>query len=90
MSSPGSEDQEVPRPPSQPYRPGVAARSSRRVTMETPNPQPRLSKSPGSKPDSAFCAGVSWSVVIVSTDGLDRRRTLPYLPLFSIIWPNAR
>jgi hypothetical protein len=29
------------------------------------------------KPDAAFCSGVSWSVVMVSTDGLERIRSLP-------------
>src|SRR5947209_4316171 len=90
MSSLGSEYQEVPRPPSQPYRPGTAAMSSRLVTTETPNPQPWLSKKPEISPDTAFCSGVSWSVVMVSTESLDRTRSPPCLPWESIIWPKAR
>lgn len=44
MSSLGSAYQEVPRPPSQPNLPTEPATPSRLVTMETPNPQPWLSK----------------------------------------------
>jgi len=85
MSSLGSEYQEVPMPPSQPYRPGTAARSSRLVTTETPNPQPWLSKKPETRPDTAFCSGVCWSVVMSSTDSLDRMRSWPSFPWESII-----
>ena len=56
--------------PSQPYRPGTAAISSRLVITETPNPQPWLSKKPGTRLDTAFCSAVSWSVVMASTDSL--------------------
>ena len=63
---------------------------SRRVTMEMPKPQPRLSQKPGKKTDTAFCSGVMWSVVMSSTDGLDRMRAWPYFPLFNIICPKAR
>jgi hypothetical protein len=31
--------------------------------------QPRAAKSSRQKPEIAFCSGVSWSVVMVSTDG---------------------
>src|SRR6516225_12015949 len=57
--SAGSARQDVPRPPSQPYIPIDAARSVRRVTMDTPNPQPRDSKKTSVRPDVAFCSGVS-------------------------------
>ena len=40
MSSAGSDSQEVPRPPSQPYWPTGSARLARRVTTVIPNPQP--------------------------------------------------
>src|SRR5712691_8124836 len=80
MSSLGSEYQEVPKPPSQPYRPGTAAMSSRLVTTETPNPQPRPSKNPEIRLDAAFCSGVNWSVVISSTESLDKMRSPPCLP----------
>jgi len=50
---------------------------SRRVTTPTPNPHPLASKSSGKNPDTAFCAGVSWSVVIVSTEAA--RATAPHL-----------
>src|SRR5260370_23405058 len=79
ISSLGSEYQEVPRPPSQPYRPGTAAMSSRLVTTDTPNPQPLPSKNPELRLDAAFCSGVSWSVVMSSTDSLDRIRELSCL-----------
>ena len=44
MSSAGSDDQAVPRPPFQPKRPGTAATSSLRVTTDRPNPHPRPSQ----------------------------------------------
>ncbi len=90
MSSCGSDDQEVPKPPSHPYRPGTAATSSRLVMMDTPKPQPRRSKKSGTASDTAFCSGVRWSVVMVATDSRDRMRSLPCLPLFSSICPKAR
>ena len=71
ISSAGSLFHEVPNPPFQPYCPGVAAIPSRLVTILTPKPQPRLSQRPGNG-DAAFCSAVSWSVVIVSTEGRDR------------------
>ena len=80
LPEPLSLQQEVPRPPSQPYRPGTVAMSSRLVTTETPNPQPWPSKNPEIRLDAAFC-----SVVMSSTDGLDRIRSLPCLPWESII-----
>src|SRR6266404_8156568 len=73
-SSLGSERHEVPRPPSQPKLPTGAATSSRRVTTDNPNPQPWLSKSPVTRSDPVFCSRVSWSVVMVSTEGLDGQR----------------
>ena len=77
MSSAGSELQDVPNPPFQPYWPGVAATPSRWVTTHTPKPHPRLSQRPGNG-DAAFCSGVSWSVVINSTEGLDRMCSPPF------------
>src|SRR6516164_3067813 len=88
--SDGSARQDVPRPPSQPYIPIDPASLVRRVTTDTPNPQPCDSKKSSVKPDVAFCSGVSWSVVISSTEGLERMRTLPSLPLLSIIWLKVK
>src|SRR5260370_23076355 len=64
-SSVGSDDHEVPSPPSHPNRPGTAATPSRRVITDSPNPHPRLSQKPGTKPESAFC-----SVEAMTTDQL--------------------
>src|ERR1700694_5744773 len=36
-----------------------------------PEPQPRLSKKPGNRPDTASYSGVSWSVVMSSTGSLE-------------------
>jgi hypothetical protein len=57
---------------------------------DMPKPQPRLSQKPGKKSETAFCSGVMWSVVISSTESLDRMRSRPCFPLFSIIRPKAR
>src|SRR5262249_20343380 len=90
MSSVGSALQEVPYPPFPPNWPGVAARSSRFVTTVIPKPHPRVSQQRPGHGDAAFCLGVGWSVVIVSTEGLDRMRSRPCFPLVSNIRQKAR
>jgi hypothetical protein len=44
-------------------------RCVRRVRTDIPKPQPMVSKYPGQNPETAFCAGVRWSLVISITDG---------------------
>ncbi len=58
MSSAGSEDQLVEKAPSQPKRPGLSATPPRRVIIDRPKPQPRLSQKPGKKGEAAFCSAV--------------------------------
>ena len=62
----------------------------RRVTTDTPNPQPMASKSPGESPETAFTAAGSWSDVISVTEGLDRIRTPRWLPPCISIDANAK
>src|ERR1700722_5930570 len=50
-------------------------------------PQPRLAPKKISEP--SFCSDVSWLVVISSTDGRDRMRSLPNRPPFNIICAKA-
>ncbi len=47
----------------------------RRVRTDIPKPQPMVSKYPGQNPETAFCAGVRWSLVISVTDGRERTRS---------------
>src|SRR5215212_2394503 len=57
--------------------------------MATPNPQPRFSQDDGKKGETAFCSGVIWSLVMSSTEGHERIRSLPNFPLLSIISPKT-
>src|ERR1700721_536575 len=70
-----------------PNRPGTLQRSSRCGKTDRPVPQPRLLPKNISEPN--FCSEVSWSVVINSTDGRDRMRSLSRRPPFSIICAKA-
>src|SRR5215469_5329701 len=58
-SSRGSVHHVVPKPPDQPNVPTDPAKSTRRVTTDTPKPQPWLLKKLGPRPDTDFCSGVS-------------------------------
>ena len=89
-SSAGSLYQEVPIPPSQPYVPTDFATSVRSVTTATPKPQPCTRKKPGTRPEAAFCSGVSWSLVMNSTDGRDRIRSPRLTPLPRSMSAKAR
>src|SRR5208283_4256015 len=67
-------------PPSQLKVPTEPDSPSHRVTTDRQKPHPRVSKNPGTSPETALFAGVSWSVVISSTDGRDRMRVVPSVP----------
>jgi hypothetical protein len=51
-----------------------------RVRTGIPKPQPEPSKYPGVNPETAFCAGVSWSLVISATDAGDSTRSPSRVP----------
>ena len=62
----------------------------RRVRTAIPKPQPKSSKYPGVNPETAFCAGVSWSLVISVTDGRDNTRAPWRVPPASSAEAKAR
>ena len=60
MSSDGSIDHDVPRPPVPPVRADRVGDVARRVTTATPKPQPLVVEEPGNhRRHAAFCAAVS-------------------------------
>ena len=61
-----------------------------RVRTDIPKPQPMSSKYPGQNPETAFCAGVRWSLVISVTDGRESTRSPWWVPPASRAEAKAR
>lgn len=62
----------------------------RRVRTDIPKPQPMSSKYPGVNPETAFCAGVRWSLVISVTEGRESTRSPSRVPPVSRAEAKAR
>src|SRR5439155_24424995 len=88
-SAAGSEHQTVPKPPSHPYAPTLRPTSSVFVSTAVQNPHPRSLHHAGKKSGAVLCSIVRWSVVMASIADPDSTRSLPCMPLFSIIRPKA-